>query len=126
MRKKWHLIIFLVILLAGLLLYSIGDAMMQGGRRLVGGFWEGYHYEYTASYYTGQYLVFSGLLLIGMGLIGAIAVWIGQYLISRKKTSYLPPPPPLMSAPIQKYCRYCGSENKSDATFCEKCGRQII
>jgi hypothetical protein len=103
----------------------IGDPLMQGGKRLVGGFWEGYHYEYTASYYTGQYLVFFGILLAGMGLIGAIAVWIGQYLNNRKKASYLPPPPPLISAPVQKYCRYCGTENKNDAFYCEKCGRQI-
>jgi len=24
-----------------------------------------------------------------------------------------------------KYCRYCGSENKVDAIFCEKCGKNI-
>ena len=23
------------------------------------------------------------------------------------------------------YCRYCGAENKTDAVFCEKCGRQL-
>jgi hypothetical protein len=23
------------------------------------------------------------------------------------------------------YCRYCGAENKKDAIFCEKCGRNI-
>jgi ribosomal protein L40E len=23
------------------------------------------------------------------------------------------------------YCRYCGAENKSDAAFCEKCGKQL-
>lgn len=125
MRKKWHLIIFLVILLTGSILVMIGDPLMQGGKRLVGGFLEGYHYEYTASYYTGQYLVFFGILLAGMGLIGAIAVWIGQYLNNRKKASYLPPPPPLISAPVQKYCRYCGTENKNDAVYREKCGRQI-
>lgn len=25
----------------------------------------------------------------------------------------------------KKYCQYCGSENKSDAVFCVKCGKQI-
>lgn len=24
-----------------------------------------------------------------------------------------------------KYCRYCGTENKNDAHFCEKCGKKI-
>jgi ribosomal protein L40E len=24
-----------------------------------------------------------------------------------------------------KYCRYCGMENKIDAVYCEKCGKQI-
>lgn len=24
-----------------------------------------------------------------------------------------------------KYCRYCGTENKKDAHFCEKCGKKI-
>ena len=25
----------------------------------------------------------------------------------------------------KKFCRYCGVKNESDATFCEKCGRNI-
>lgn len=25
----------------------------------------------------------------------------------------------------KKFCRYCGTENKSDAVFCEKCGKKI-
>jgi len=25
-----------------------------------------------------------------------------------------------------KYCRYCGTENKKNAHFCEKCGKKIL
>ncbi|MGD8506413.1 MAG: DUF973 family protein [Candidatus Bathyarchaeota archaeon] len=42
-----------------------------------------------------------------------------------------PPPPSPPSAPTvvvtveKKYCRYCGTENQSDAVFCAKCGKKI-
>ena len=39
-----------------------------------------------------------------------------------------PTPPPAPSVPVsaeKKYCRYCGTENSTDAVFCEKCGKKI-
>jgi hypothetical protein len=42
-------------------------------------------------------------------------------------TPTLPPPPPpsLFEPSEKKFCRYCGNENKTDAVFCEKCGKKI-
>jgi hypothetical protein len=36
-----------------------------------------------------------------------------------------PPPPSLIASSEKKFCRYCGTENKTDAVFCEKCGKRI-
>jgi len=37
-----------------------------------------------------------------------------------------PPPPSLLASPEEsKFCRYCGFNNKTDAIFCEKCGKKI-
>jgi len=38
----------------------------------------------------------------------------------------VPPPPEPVATPEEKrFCRYCGAEQKSDAVFCEKCGRKV-
>lgn len=34
-----------------------------------------------------------------------------------------PPPEPVATTEGKKFCRYCGAENKTDAVFCEKCGK---
>lgn len=37
-----------------------------------------------------------------------------------------PEPPVPVSVSVEKmYCRYCGTENKTDAVFCVKCGKKI-
>jgi uncharacterized membrane protein len=36
-----------------------------------------------------------------------------------------PPSPPVPVSVEKKYCRYCGTENSTDAVFCEKCGKKI-
>lgn len=36
-----------------------------------------------------------------------------------------PPPMPVATSEEKKFCRYCGAENKTDAVFCEKCGKNI-
>lgn len=42
-----------------------------------------------------------------------------------------PPPQPPSAPPVavpgeKKYCQYCGTENKIEALFCQKCGKQMI
>ena len=39
-----------------------------------------------------------------------------------KALSLLPSPPVVEG---RKFCRYCGVESKTDAVFCEICGKQI-
>ncbi len=42
--------------------------------------------------------------------------------------SVLPVPPspePVATTEGKRFCRYCGAENKTDAVFCEKCGKKI-
>lgn len=36
-----------------------------------------------------------------------------------------PPPEPAVMSEEKKFCRYCGEENKTDAIFCERCGKKI-
>lgn len=36
-----------------------------------------------------------------------------------------PPPEPVAITEEKRFCRYCGAEQKSDAVFCEKCGKKI-
>jgi len=35
------------------------------------------------------------------------------------------PSVPVTTTEEKKYCRYCGAKNKTDADFCEKCGKKI-
>lgn len=46
------------------------------------------------------------------------------------RTTYSEPtfssqPAPIAKSDVEKFCRYCGAENKTDADFCEKCGKKI-
>jgi ribosomal protein L40E len=62
-------------------------------------------------------------------LLGAISIIIGLFFsiwgiveINRSQRTTIVQP----SVSIEKkYCRYCGTENKKDAVFCEKCGKKI-
>lgn len=78
------------------------------------------------------------LMLIGavltIVLVGGIVTVIAWILVavgffSIKIPAAPPPapsPPQAPTVPLEKiYCRYCGTENKSDAIFCKKCGKKI-
>jgi hypothetical protein len=57
-------------------------------------------------------------------IIGLVLGAIGIYeTYSSLKTTFTKPS--VTSLTEKKYCRYCGIENKSDAVFCEKCGKKI-
>jgi hypothetical protein len=62
------------------------------------------------------------ILLISLGVIGIILVEIELYLGTNLEELR---PATLPSSVGAKYCRYCGAENKNDATYCEKCGKNI-
>jgi hypothetical protein len=81
-------------------------------------------------------------LIVGalVAFIGVVASIIGLAMQHRELAAsplYIPsevpnttpPSPPSfefrVSSSSKKYCRYCGSENKTDAIFCEKCGKII-
>jgi uncharacterized membrane protein len=73
------------------------------------------------------------LTIILVGFVLLLIAWIlaavGFFSI-KTPTTQLPTttPPSVPTAPVsveKKYCRYCGTENKSDAIFCEKCGKKI-
>ena len=84
------------------------------------------------------------VLLIGaiIPIIGEILKFIAWILAAvgffsiRTPTTQLPvavspsapAPPPAPSVPVsveKKYCGYCGTEIRTDAVFCEKCGKKI-
>lgn len=59
------------------------------------------------------FLVFGGLVM------GALGVYQMRSLLKSPS-----PPSSNPSAPSEKrYCRYCGAEGKTDAVYCEKCGK---
>ncbi|NIO38353.1 DUF996 domain-containing protein [Candidatus Bathyarchaeota archaeon] len=72
------------------------------------------------------------IVLIGalVSLVAWILVAVGFFAIKTLPTP-LPPlaPPQAPSAPAAPteriYCQYCGTQNKSDAVFCKKCGRKM-
>ena len=78
--------------------------------------------------------------IFAIDFVWTTITWV--YLRQRHAKQYLlfipsPPPPPFVFPPIisatkvkdaqkeKKFCRFCGAENKTDATFCEKCGSRI-
>jgi len=69
------------------------------------------------------------IILIGalVSLVAWILVAVGFFAI-KTLPAPLPPlaPPQAPTAPTEKiYCQYCGTQNKSDAVFCKKCGKKI-
>lgn len=63
-----------------------------------------------------------GSIFIFMGLLGCIfgimAIHHSQKTVTEK---------PVASVTMEKkFCRYCGTENKTDAVFCEKCGKKLV
>lgn len=75
--------------------------------------------------YAGDLSLLSDFLIICMILVllGVVAGGIGLYAIhSSLKTES---PKPSLPSLEKKFCRYCGTENKSDAVFCEKCRKKL-
>jgi hypothetical protein len=81
--------------------------------------------EPTTGIIPGIAIAFAAVLISVMVVLG--------FFFSRSKQSPKPlnstvtPPPPIPMAIFgdKKFCRYCGTENKTDTVFCEKCGKKI-
>jgi len=60
-----------------------------------------------------------------VGMFWVLVYW--KYLEKPNLKTYLgvTQPKPIVSAETKFYCRHCGAENKIDAEFCEKCGKNI-
>lgn len=96
------------------------------------------------------YILFFGFLLLGIsGIITLIAACLPLVTSFKELSAKLGSPSQKTSetmAPVQppparveaynetarppeakgkRFCRHCGAENKTDATFCEKCGKKI-
>jgi ribosomal protein L40E len=71
-------------------------------------------------YYDGKlgraYLNYSVIL----GVFGIISLITGLGFLWRARQETTPP-----AITEKKYCRFCGSENKSDASYCVKCGKPL-
>lgn len=81
----------------------------------------------------------SAIPFIVINIVWLVGVWsylarphVKQYLkgtpTSSSPAPVLPPPPPpslVATSEEKKFCRHCGAENKTDAVFCEKCGKKI-
>lgn len=72
---------------------------------------------------------------VGGNMVWLVIVWsyltsphVKQYLKQIPSSPHVPVPPPpvaVATSEEEKFCRYCGAENKTDAVFCEKCGKKI-
>ena len=65
-----------------------------------------------------------GMILIGCGIGEIAAVWELRKL--EKRIEGLEPK--VATKPKEEgklFCRYCGKENKSDAVYCERCGKKV-
>lgn len=69
------------------------------------------YYGYANVRLWGAIAIFIGLII---GVIGLYEIHHSLKTVSSE---------PLVME--KKYCRYCGAENKSDAIFCEKCGKKM-
>ena len=72
----------------------------------------------------GKSMVYPAVSAV-VGMFWVIVYW--KYLEKPNLKTYLgvTQPKPLISAETKFYCRHCGAENKVDADFCEKCGKNI-
>lgn len=72
---------------------------------------------------TNQGLAIVILIIVALVIVFAVLL---HYTLSKKKSKLTEPrqASPMPSASTY-YCRYCGSENKSDAMFCQKCGKKL-
>lgn len=91
----------------------------------------GIPYDVNPQYANSVYEI---IVLLAMGLI-FLFIGIGVFLTSLYRASHNQPIDSSQSANVffakppvsteKKFCRYCGTENKVDAVFCEKCGKRI-
>lgn len=59
---------------------------------------------------------------IGLAIVGIIFGVFGSASRIKAKPQipqHIPPPP------SHEFCRYCGTQNTSDAVFCSKCGKKL-
>jgi len=80
----------------------------------------------------------SSVPIVAFNLIWAVIIWyyltrphVRKYLLGSPPELISPTRPPVPPPEVQiakeekRFCRYCGTENKTDADFCEKCGKRI-
>jgi hypothetical protein len=87
------------------------------------------HEDYHPYYKCGVVALVVGLGIFVTSIVGALASayvepylekWLRRFEGTKPLQSPLQlPPPPVI------YCRHCGAENRSDAKFCQKCGKRI-
>lgn len=74
---------------------------------------------------VGTILQFIAWILDAVGFF-SIKIPTGPMPATTPPPTAPPAPAPAVSVPVEKkYCRYCGTENRIDAVFCEKCGKKI-
>jgi len=87
------------------------------------------HEDYHPYFKYGIVALVLGLGIFVTSTVGALVStyvepyvkkWLPRFEGTRSLQSPLPLPTPSII-----YCRYCGAENKTDAKFCQKCGKRI-
>lgn len=79
--------------------------------------------KYRTEYRDDYTMVMLGSIV---GIVGFIIMTLGIAIKPKVSSQQKQVPAPLrMRSASTYYCRYCGSENKSDAMFCQKCGKKL-
>ena len=64
-----------------------------------------------------------------VGLLSGVILFVIAYISDQrfKEEEKLESTPQIVETTVKEkfFCRYCGKENKPDATFCESCGKQL-
>ena len=86
---------------------------------------EYYNYLTGAESYDFPYLPYG----VAVAILGVIVVVIGIVIKDEPDEQEYEQEAETVSSSttpmLKRYCRFCGAENKRDAVFCEKCGKQI-
>lgn len=86
------------------------------------GYYVGTAYPYRDDS-VGLFVASVTLLVVGLGLSWRAGIEKQKIVQATKPT--VPYSPQFTQSVPRKYCRFCGAENKADAVFCEKCGKQM-
>jgi hypothetical protein len=108
-----------ILLIVGAVLIAVSNSVVIPGPYRT---FLGIPYE-TNPEYSLALMLKGGLMIFGIVFLVSAALYaVGQLALGQ---IHLPQPSTLGAASPPIYCIYCGAENQSKASFCQRCGKRI-